>query len=88
MPYADGAAAQTGANEAAKGRVRPIKTYPTLWPIVVIGYLRRGGHLVLHRIYARVSMSVCVLVVFNVTTAELSRVRKRSGAPTYGNEGN
>ncbi len=45
MPYADGSAAQTGPNEAAQGRVRPIKAYPTLWPIVlvVIGYLRHGG---------------------------------------------
>lgn len=42
MPYADGAAAQTGADETAQGRIRPIKAYPTLWPTVVIGYLRRG----------------------------------------------
>ena len=48
MPYADGAAAQTGPNEATKGRIRPIKAYPTLWPtiLVVIGYLSLGEHLV------------------------------------------
>ena len=58
MPYADGAAAQTGPNEATEGRIRPIKAYPALWPtVLVIGYLRLGGHLVSK--YARVSECVC-----------------------------
>ena len=83
MPYADSAVAQTGANEATKGRIRPIKAYPTLWPtvvLVVIGYLRLGGHLL-----SNVSVRVCVLVVLGwLTTAELSRTR---GSLIWGEKG-
>lgn len=84
MPYADGAVAQTGANEATKGRIRPIKAYPTLWPtivLVVIGYLRLGGHLL-----SNVSMYGCVCLLFLgwLTTAELSCTR---GSQIWGEKG-
>ena len=76
MPYADGAAAQTGPYEAAKVRIRPIKAYPTLWPtvqVVVIGYLSFGEHLVSRSICA--CECVCVYLLFGVATAELSQTQ-------------
>lgn len=89
MPYADGAAAQTGPNEAAKGRIRPIKAYPALWSIVlvVIGYPRSGGiHPVsnIEGIYSTSAVCTCVCLFFGVTMAELSEARKRSGVPKDG----